>query len=88
MLKVKAEELEPTGIDSGGSAMYNYKGQPFTGIRLLYEDEGWLSLEEEYQNGYLEGWVRSYYKNGKLEEEYQLHNNAVVTGTYKSYAEE
>lgn len=87
-LKVKEQELEPTGIDSGGSPIYNYKGQPFTGIRLTHSKSGVIAREEEYQNGYLEGWVRSYHKNGKLKQEYKLHNNETVDDTFKEYDEQ
>lgn len=86
-LRIKEEDLELVGVDSGGSPILYYQRKPFTGICLTYEDAGWLSLEEEYQNGYLEGWTRFYYENGQIEQEYQLHNNVVVAGTLKKYDE-
>lgn len=84
-LKIKYEDLEHGGFDSGGSEILLYQGGPFTGICQIYEDEGWLSGENEYQNGYLEGWIRDYYENGNLEMEYQIHNNIPVPNTTKVY---
>lgn len=86
-LKIKYEDLEHGGFDFGGSEILLYQGKPFTGICQIYEDEGWLSGENEYQNGYLEGWVRDYYENGQLETEYKLHNNNHVPNTYKAFDE-
>jgi antitoxin component YwqK of YwqJK toxin-antitoxin module len=74
-LRIRSEDLELVGVDGGGVEILHYKGKPFTGICLTYEDAGWLSVEEEFQNGYQEGWVRLYYENGQLEEEYFMHNN-------------
>lgn len=87
-LRVNNEDLILKGVDSGGSPILYYKDNPFTGVALTYEDGGWLSLEEEFQNGYLEGWIKSYFENGQLEEEYYLHNNEVKEGTYNQYDEQ
>lgn len=84
-LRVKQEDLELVGVDGGGIAMLNYKGKPFTGIMLIYEDAGWLSREVEYQDGYREGWERDYYEDGQLEEEVKMHNNRAVPDTWKYY---
>lgn len=86
-LRIREEELELVGLDGGGTEILHYKGKPFTGIRLIYEDEGWLSGEIEFQNGYQEGWIREYYKNGQLESEYKMSNNIHIPGTTKSYDE-
>ncbi|WP_333809341.1 hypothetical protein [Flavobacterium sp.] len=84
-LRVKQEDLKLVGIDSGGSEILHYKGKPFTGIKLIYEDAGWLSGEIEFKNGYREGWEREYYENGQLESEVKMHNNIAVPGTWKYY---
>ncbi len=88
ILRIEYKDLEHDGFDGGGSEKLKYKGKPFTGTMLIYEDGGWLGAEIEYQNGYLEGWTRSYFENGQLEEEYYLHNNEVKGGTYNKYDEE
>lgn len=88
VLRVKEEELELVGLDGGGMGILHYKGKPFTGVSLTYEDEGWLSMEEEYQNGFQEGWIRDYYENGQLKSEYKMHNNTLVSGTSKSFNED
>lgn len=84
-LRVKQEDLELVGIDSGGSEILHYKGEPFTGIKLIYEDAGWLSGEIEFKNGYREGWEREFYENGQLESEVKMHNNIAVPDTWKYY---
>ena len=88
MKRVKVEDLDLVGLDGGGSPILHYKGKPFTGICLIYEDEGWLSGEEEYQNGYQEGWIRDYYKNGQLESEYKMSNNRLVANSTKNFNED
>lgn len=86
ILRVKETdpELLFINLDGGGSPIYKYKGQYFTGIVEDYLD-GILNYEAEYENGYLEGWVRCYYPNGVLEEERKMHNNVLITGTYKEF---
>jgi antitoxin component YwqK of YwqJK toxin-antitoxin module len=86
-LRIKEEDLKLIGFDGGGSGMYYYQGKPFTGIMLGY-DNGVLYVEREYQNGYEEGWCRYYYKNGQKEEEYKIHNNIIIDGTYKEWGED
>ena len=88
ILRVKDEDLELVGVDGGGSEILHYRGEPFTGIRLIYENDGWLSGEVEYQNGYREGWEREYYKNGQLESEYKMSNNQMVPDTLRSFSED
>lgn len=85
MTRIKQEDLELTGVDGGGAPMYNYNGKPFTGILLGYEKDGTLAFEEEFENGYQEGWTRYYHPNGKLEQEYKSHNNVTVDGTFKKW---
>lgn len=84
-LRIKQEELEHDGFDGGESEKLTYRGKPFTGIMLIYEDAGWLSREVEFQNGYREGWERDYYEDGQLEEEVKMHNNIAVPDTWKYY---
>ncbi|MHA3788361.1 toxin-antitoxin system YwqK family antitoxin [Flavobacterium hauense] len=80
-------ELKLWYLDSGGVPVYQYRGEPFTGIIEEYYDNNVLQSEEEYQNGYREGWIRSYYYNGNIDTEYQDHNNITVPGTYKEFDE-
>jgi len=86
-LKIREEDLEYWYNDPGGIPTYKYNGEPFTGTMLTYEDEGWLSGEDEYENGYQEGWTRIYYRSGQIEEEYKSQNTVTVGGTYKKYDE-
>ncbi|HEX2629945.1 MAG TPA: hypothetical protein VHM26_13060 [Chitinophagaceae bacterium] len=86
MERIKYDDLEMTGIDGGGEPTYSYNGIPFTGIMIEDDVDG--PFEQEYENGYLEGWFRSYYKNGNKKEEYKSHNNILVAGTYKSWDEQ
>lgn len=68
--------------------MFKYEGKLFTGILVAYEEDGSLVVEEEYKEGYLDGWVRSYYPSGQLAEEYEIHDNITVRGTYKKWDKE
>ncbi|CAI8841641.1 hypothetical protein EMIT036CA2_30347 [Chryseobacterium sp. IT-36CA2] len=54
---------------------------------LRYYDTGELFCEEEYKEGYQEGWFRSYHKNGKKYTEYKAHNNVEYDGIYKKWDE-
>lgn len=81
VLKVKYEELEHQGFDTGGVEILYFNGNPFTGFSLIIEERGWISLEEEYQNGYQEGIVREYDESGQLEVEYKMQNNVLVPDT-------
>lgn len=87
-LRVLEKDLELVGIDSGGSEILHYKGAPFSGFLVEFFASGQLLAEDEYQNGYLEGWHREYYEHGQLKQEYKLHNNVVVSDTFKKYDEE
>lgn len=87
-LRIKEEELELVKLDAGGVPVYHYQGKPFTGVVLIYEDEGWLAVEEEYGNGFQEGWVRIYHENGQLEQEYKMHNNVQIPGSFKEWDKE
>lgn len=90
-LRIKEEDLELAGVDGGGSEILHYQGKPFTGILIDYDvndNARFLCMEVEFENGYREGWVRYYHANGKLEQEYFLHNNLVKPDTYKEYDDE
>lgn len=84
-LRIKYNQLEHDGFDGGGSEKLTYQGKPFTGVKLIFEDAGWLSGEIEYQNGFREGWERDYYEDGQMEQEIKMHNNIAVPGTYKYF---
>lgn len=87
LLRINEDDLELTGFDGGGQPIFHYNGKPFTGILVMYEDDGTLSYEQEHQDGYNEGLFRPYHKNGQIYEEYQAHNNVEVDGTYKRWDE-
>lgn len=76
ILKVSEKDLEYTGFDGGGRAMYNYKGKPFSGFIVYYYFKSYtISAEIEYQNGYQDGVEREYYENGKMKYENYTKNN-------------
>lgn len=58
-------------------------------LQVLFYDTMTLAsfCEEEYKDGYQEGWFRSYHKNGKKYTEYKAHNNVEYNGTYKKWDE-
>lgn len=87
-LRIREEDLKLEGIDSGGSEKLSYEGKPFSGVMLIYEDDGWRSAEIDFENGFREGWERYYFENGQLEEEYKTHNNIMVADTYSRFDEE
>lgn len=90
MLRIKESDKDLTisRLDGGGVPIFYYKGKPFTGIVFENEDDGSLSWEEEYENGFQEGWVRYYYKNGKVKQEYKSHNNIELDETFKKWDED
>lgn len=74
-------DLQYAGIDAGGGSMYDYQGQPFTGIIEEFYANGNLCGEIECKNGYTDGVQRAYYDNGQMEEEYYIKRNR----NYKSF---
>jgi len=88
MLRVKDTELELIRFDGGGMPVYNYQGKPFTGVRTVIDKNGKVCVEEEYENGFQEGWTRYFFENGQLETEFKSHNNQVVENTYKEWDED
>lgn len=75
-IKVKEEELEFVGIDGGGIPIYNYQGNPFTGIIVDYFfGTNIIAGETEYINGYQDGVEREYYENGNIKNEIHSRNN-------------
>ena len=83
-MRKRSEELELWYFDGGGVPVYRYNGLGFTGIVEEY-DGSILYSEDEYVNGFQEGWMRIFYYNGQLQMEVKMHNNLQVTGTYKEY---
>jgi antitoxin component YwqK of YwqJK toxin-antitoxin module len=79
------KDLELIRLDGGGTPIYHFNNKPFTGIVFDIEEDGTLSWEEEYIDGFQEGWTRTYHPNGKPEEECKMHNNVIVDGTYKKW---
>lgn len=88
MIRVNDDDCTFDEIDGGGYAILSYKGEKLTGISVLYYTTGEVESEQEYQDGYREGWHRRYYKNGQIKEEYKTHNNVLVPGTYSEYDEQ
>ncbi|MCW5907229.1 MAG: hypothetical protein KIS94_05180 [Chitinophagales bacterium] len=86
-IKVKREDLEFSGYDGGGSPIYKYDSDYFTGIILDYNNQGNLIGETEYRNGYIEGIQREYYASGQLKQEYQEKDN-LLNGVYKEWDED
>ncbi|MDB5154931.1 MAG: hypothetical protein JWR54_3682 [Mucilaginibacter sp.] len=76
-IRVQFDDLELIGFDGGGSEMFNYQGQPFTGI-LVTMTNGIVYSKEEFQNSYKEGLQRRYfYTSGNLQFEFTLKNNGL-----------
>jgi len=88
MKRINIDECDFDEVDGGGSPIWEYQGKRFTGVLICYEKDGTLSYEQECQDGYEEGWYRAYHANGKIMQEYNLHNNIVVPGTLKTWDEE
>lgn len=86
-IKESDENLTILRLDGGGIPIYEYKGKPFTGIVYDEEDNGSIAWEEEYNEGYQEGWVKYYYSNGALRQQSKKHNNEIVDGTFKKWDE-
>jgi antitoxin component YwqK of YwqJK toxin-antitoxin module len=87
MKRVNDDDCTFDEIDGGGYAILLHNGEKLTGISVFYYDTGEVEAEQEYVDGYLEGWFREYYKNGKLKKEYKTHNNVLVAGTYSAFDE-
>jgi antitoxin component YwqK of YwqJK toxin-antitoxin module len=64
------DDLEYAGIDAGGGSMFNYRGQPFTGIIEEFDQNDTLVGEMEFRNGYKDGVQRLYCQNSQMEQEY------------------
>lgn len=73
-LRVKYEDLELIGFDSGGGEIMNYNGQLFTGI-IEEIRNGILVGEFEFTNGHEGGVQRGYYPNGQIQEEFFIYFN-------------
>lgn len=89
MERINIENLDGDYFDGGGEKLvYFYQGERFTGIAVEYYEDGVTVLgEEEYHNGYQDGWIRYYFESGQLETEYRNVDNQIVAGTYKEYNE-
>jgi len=85
-IKIKWEDLEFSGYDGGGTPIYKYDGNYFTGIIEEYDDAGNLIGETEYRNGYIEGVQREYYASGQLKQEYHEKDN-LLDGMYREWDE-
>lgn len=86
-LRIKLSEFDITQLDGGGIPILEYQSVLFTGTVFENENDGTLSWEKEYKDGFQEGWCRSYHKNGKVKEQYKSHNNNVISGTHKEWNE-
>jgi hypothetical protein len=88
LTRMNRSELELVRLDGGGVPIYHYKGTPFTGTVVSYYDNGALFMEEEYEKGFQEGWIRYYHLNGRLDEEEKRHNNITIKGSFKEWDED
>jgi antitoxin component YwqK of YwqJK toxin-antitoxin module len=74
---VRVEESDPAleflGFDAGGGEVYNYNGQPFTGV--LIERNGLARTEVSFVAGYECGFVCEYSPTGMLVVEYYKKYN-------------
>lgn len=88
MLRVKelSKDLKVVGLDGGGIVIYHYKERPFSGV-VYDEEDGYVAWEVEYKEGYQEGWVKYYFRSGKLRQESKKHNNEIIEGTFKEWDE-
>lgn len=86
-IKIGDSKLKIPRLDGGGVPIYHYEGKPYTGFVFDNHDNGNLAWEEEYQDGYQEGWWRSFYSSGKKKKEYKSHNNKEIDGTFKKWDE-
>ncbi|WP_144281429.1 toxin-antitoxin system YwqK family antitoxin [Chryseobacterium echinoideorum] len=87
MLRIQKndKDLKIPRLDGGGVPIFYYKEKPFTGIVFSKYDNGVVFKEEEYENGYQEGWIRYYFENGKLNQESNNHNNITIDDTFKEW---
>ena len=86
-INIEDEDVEFAGNDAGGGSMWNYKGQPFTGILEDFCENGNLIGEIECKNGYKDGLQTAFYENGLPKEEYHEKYNRCY-GPYKYWDEE
>lgn len=77
-MRVDSEDpnLEEAAFDVNGNFLYNYMGKPFTGIIEIY-DRTVLIGEYGYDDGYKWGIQKSYYPDGKLEEEWHIGTGGI-----------
>jgi antitoxin component YwqK of YwqJK toxin-antitoxin module len=83
-IRVSFEELDLLGFDVGGTEIFSYQGQPFTGI-LETKTNGIIYCEEEYKNGYKEGLQTMYhFPSGNIRSQIFLRNNN-FDGIFKTW---
>lgn len=86
-LRVEYDDLDIHGFDLGGTEIMHFQGRPFTGIETTTEN-GVLTGEREFQNGYCHGIQREYhYLSGVLIEEFTMIDNS-FDGDYKRWDEQ
>jgi antitoxin component YwqK of YwqJK toxin-antitoxin module len=66
MERVDFEEIE-TEYTKGGSPIYTWKGEPFTGIAYILDDAGKIAKETSYVDGIEDGIETMWYSNGQIE---------------------
>lgn len=59
--RVSLEELDYTS-----DGLYCLDGNPFTGVVEHFSNDGWIEVEEEYQDGLLSGVKREWHRQGVL----------------------
>lgn len=67
--------LKAIGVDAGGSDIWAYAGQRFTGVIEDRRGDGTLRSEFELMDGHPHGANREYYPNGQMKVEYFMSYN-------------
>ena len=66
MQRVNSDEIE-IEYTEGGSPLYTWEGEPFTGVAFDVDDSGNLISEITYQEGIENGSEKNWYPDGQLE---------------------
>lgn len=77
VVNINDTALYANGLDGGGVEIYEYNGQPFTGVVEEYKNNILIG-SYSYINGYREGLQKDYWNNGQLATECIEHNNIVI----------
>jgi antitoxin component YwqK of YwqJK toxin-antitoxin module len=77
MIRIKDNDVDTVlkfiDVDNAGGPVYEYEGEPFTGIIESFYPNGSIQDEAEFTNGHLGGVQREYFENGQLKSEYKKY---------------